>query len=75
MAHILSAEGNTGYGIDQNKRKIWDIFPDTDLRAELINVNEFKVKDGSWVIGNHADQLVPWAPIIASNSGPNTKYH
>ncbi|RKP07659.1 hypothetical protein THASP1DRAFT_16734, partial [Thamnocephalis sphaerospora] len=27
-----------------------------------------------WIIGNHADELVPWIPIIAARSNHNTKF-
>ena len=27
-----------------------------------------------WVIGNHADELVPWIPVMVARSPPNVKY-
>jgi tRNASer (uridine44-2'-O)-methyltransferase len=32
------------------------------------------VYEAEWVIGNHSDELTPWIPVIAFNSGPQTNF-
>ncbi|KAJ2548567.1 tRNA(Ser) Um(44) 2'-O-methyltransferase [Coemansia sp. RSA 1933] len=68
LVHLLNREGYSGYGVDQCSRKVWSNFGnDIDLRAETIE--PFKFEAGtSWIIGNHADELVPWIPIISARS-------
>ncbi|KAJ1818717.1 tRNA(Ser) Um(44) 2'-O-methyltransferase [Coemansia sp. RSA 2599] len=68
LVHFLNSEGFSGYGIDQCSRKIWKCFGgNVDLRAETLAPHEF-VTDADWIIGNHADELVPWIPVIAARS-------
>ncbi|KAJ1854114.1 tRNA(Ser) Um(44) 2'-O-methyltransferase, partial [Coemansia sp. RSA 2703] len=68
LVHLLNSEGFSGYGIDQCSRKVWNNFgEDTDLRAQTLIPYEFTV-DVDWIIGNHADELVPWIPVIATRS-------
>lgn len=44
------------------------------LLAETLIPNETMYEDVDWIIGNHADELAPWVPIIASRSKPLTRY-
>ncbi|KAJ1724759.1 tRNA(Ser) Um(44) 2'-O-methyltransferase [Coemansia erecta] len=68
LVHLLNSEGFIGYGIDQCSRKVWRHFGDgIDLRAQTLVPYEYTV-DADWIIGNHADELVPWIPIIAARS-------
>ncbi|KAJ2707731.1 tRNA(Ser) Um(44) 2'-O-methyltransferase [Coemansia sp. IMI 203386] len=68
LVHLLNSEGYPGYGIDQCSRKVWKCFGnDIDLRAETLAPHAFSV-DVDWIIGNHADELVPWIPVIAARS-------
>ncbi|KAG0077618.1 tRNA methyltransferase 44 [Podila epicladia] len=66
LTHILNEEGHPGKGIDIVSRKVWEIYgPGTQLKV-FENVD--------WIIGNHADELAPWVPIIASRSKPLTRF-
>ncbi|RIA86528.1 hypothetical protein C1645_779488 [Glomus cerebriforme] len=75
LTFILSSEGYVGFGIDLKKRKIWDKFIEkgANLIEEAIQPNLITYPNTDWIIGNHADELVPWIPIIASKSSPFTK--
>ncbi|KAK9718293.1 tRNA(Ser) Um(44) 2'-O-methyltransferase [Basidiobolus ranarum] len=74
LVHLLNEEGYSGYGIDQSSRKVWSLFGEnTKLVSETLLPNEFKVQS-EWIIGNHADELVPWIPIIAARSSYDTKF-
>ncbi|KAJ2341864.1 tRNA(Ser) Um(44) 2'-O-methyltransferase [Coemansia sp. RSA 2673] len=68
LVHLLTAEGYVGYGIDQCSRKVWTHYGQSvDLRAQTLEPYEY-VADVDWIIGNHADELVPWIPVIAARS-------
>ncbi|KAJ2002838.1 tRNA(Ser) Um(44) 2'-O-methyltransferase [Coemansia thaxteri] len=68
LVHLLAAEGYVGYGIDQCSRKVWSHYGQaTDLRAQTLEPYSF-VASVDWIIGNHADELVPWIPVIAAQS-------
>ncbi|KAK3832106.1 MAG: hypothetical protein JOS17DRAFT_742989 [Linnemannia elongata] len=75
LTHILNEEGHKGTGVDIVSRKVWDIYgPNTELKAETLIPNETMYEDVDWIIGNHADELAPWVPIIASRSKPLTRF-
>ncbi|KAF9108093.1 tRNA methyltransferase 44 [Mortierella sp. GBA35] len=75
LTHILNEEGHKGTGIDIVSRKVWDIYgSNTSLQAETLIPNETAYEDVDWIIGNHADELAPWVPIIASRSKPLTRF-
>ncbi|KAJ2700284.1 tRNA(Ser) Um(44) 2'-O-methyltransferase [Coemansia sp. IMI 209128] len=72
LVHLLIAEGYVGYGVDQCSRKVWSHYGrSVDLRAQTLEPYGY-VADVDWIIGNHADELVPWIPVIASRS--NAKF-
>ncbi|PIA18128.1 DUF1613-domain-containing protein [Coemansia reversa NRRL 1564] len=69
LVYLLTSEGYRGYGIDQSARKIWSKYgSQVDLRAQTLEPYNFTT-NADWIIGNHADELVPWIPIIAAQSG------
>ncbi|KAG0025865.1 tRNA methyltransferase 44 [Podila clonocystis] len=75
LTHILNEEGHPGKGIDIVSRKVWEIYgPGTQLEATTIIPNETIFENVDWIIGNHADELAPWVPIIASRSKPLTRF-
>ncbi|CAO3572289.1 unnamed protein product [Mortierella alpina] len=75
LTHILNEEGHKGTGIDIAARKVWDVYGDsTKLEAQTVIPNETVFENVDWVIGNHADELAPWIPIIASRSNPLTRF-
>lgn len=73
LVHILNKEGYEGYGIDISKRDLWESL-DCDLRAETLNPTqktfELDVVDDAdlWLIGNHADEMTGWLPILAART-------
>ncbi|KAJ2802209.1 tRNA(Ser) Um(44) 2'-O-methyltransferase [Coemansia guatemalensis] len=69
LVYLLNSEGYHGYGIDQSARSIWTKYgSQVDLRAQTLEPYNFTTS-ADWIIGNHADELVPWIPIIAAQSG------
>ncbi|KAI1314897.1 tRNA methyltransferase 44 [Mortierella claussenii] len=75
LTHILNEEGHQGTGIDIASRKVWGIYgPETRLEARTVIPNETKFENVDWIIGNHADELAPWIPIIAMRSKPLTRF-
>ncbi|KAJ2455197.1 tRNA(Ser) Um(44) 2'-O-methyltransferase [Coemansia sp. RSA 2336] len=68
LVYLLTSEGYSGYGIDQCARKIWTQYDRrVDLRAQTLEPYQY-TPNVDWVIGNHADELAPWVPIIAARS-------
>ncbi|RIB09591.1 hypothetical protein C2G38_2146477 [Gigaspora rosea] len=76
LTFLLTSEGHEGRGIDVRKRKIWDVFQNkgSKLIVETLQPNVATYPDVDWIIGNHADELVPWIPIIAARSSNITKF-
>jgi hypothetical protein len=73
LTHILTAEGYKGKGIDVRARASWAQYPDT-TQAQL-HVCAFDptssssypfILPGVFIIGNHADELTPWVPVLAT---------
>ncbi|KAH7107609.1 hypothetical protein BKA62DRAFT_683928 [Auriculariales sp. MPI-PUGE-AT-0066] len=79
LTHILISEGYTGKGIDLQSRKSWAAYPDESARH--LHVHKLDptgvIAESSWesasyfspgvfLIGNHADELTPWVPILAA---------
>ncbi|KAH6908841.1 DUF1613 domain-containing protein [Coprinopsis sp. MPI-PUGE-AT-0042] len=57
LTHILTAEGYQGAGIDVQ------FTPSTPLDLES---SSSYFKPGTFIIGNHADELTPWVPVVAT---------
>ncbi|OBZ79249.1 tRNA (uracil-O(2)-)-methyltransferase [Grifola frondosa] len=77
LTHILSAEGYEGHGIDLRARTSWAHYPEstqTQLHVEaldptLITDPSYKslyLRPGVFIIGNHADELSPWVPVLST---------
>ncbi|CAO3621943.1 unnamed protein product [Cunninghamella blakesleeana] len=77
LTYLLTKEGYNGYGVDMVDRKIWKNFNQENnndiLKVESIYPSQVKYQV-DWIIGNHADELVPWIPIIAAKSGVDCKF-
>ena len=77
LTHILVAEGYEGYGIDLRARVSWSHYP-TSTQAHLhvhaldptsennIASKSVYFQPGVFVIGNHADELTPWVPVLST---------
>ncbi|KAL0960258.1 hypothetical protein HGRIS_011889 [Hohenbuehelia grisea] len=76
LVHILTAEGYDGQGIDLRARTSWEQYPPST--QERLYVHAFDpeslcssssehpfFKPGAFIIGNHADELTPWVPVIS----------
>ncbi|KAF8985643.1 tRNA methyltransferase 44, partial [Entomortierella lignicola] len=75
LTHILNEEGHKGTGIDIVSRKVWEVYgSSTHLEAKTITPNETTFEGVDWIIGNHADELAPWIPIVAMRSNPLTRF-
>lgn len=68
LTHILTEEGFSGKGIDLRRRKIWSRFSCSAQLEERMIDPVHETFDAEWIIGNHADELVPHIPGIASRS-------
>jgi tRNASer (uridine44-2'-O)-methyltransferase len=77
LTHILVTEGYKGHGIDVRARTSW--FHYTDATQNSLHVvaldpttlGQSKLQDsylvpGVFLIGNHADELTPWVPVIST---------
>lgn len=71
------SEGYDGLGIDLRARTSWDYYPSASrahLRVEALDPTsssaqpdtEAYIAPGVFLIGNHADELTPWVPILAT---------
>ncbi|KAI7892223.1 uncharacterized protein EV154DRAFT_562429 [Mucor mucedo] len=77
LTFLLVSESYEGYGIDIADRKIWPALCKDKkdmLRVEALYPAQISYPNTEWLIGNHADELVPWIPIIASKSGVDCKF-
>lgn len=68
LVYLLTMEGYEGYGIDIQKRKIWDEYPENVKIIEAPIHPQEVTYDVDWIIGNHSDELTPWIPLIASRN-------
>lgn len=74
LTHILVAEGYDGNGIDLRARTSWAHYPEPT--QAYLHVHAFDpatprtddpyFKSGVFIIGNHADELTPWVPVLAT---------
>jgi tRNASer (uridine44-2'-O)-methyltransferase len=74
LTHILIAEGYDGNGIDLRARTSWEHYPDssrTHLHVHaydptVSSVTTGYLNPGIFIIGNHADELTPWIPVLST---------
>ncbi|KAF9447566.1 DUF1613 domain-containing protein [Macrolepiota fuliginosa MF-IS2] len=73
LTHILTSEGYQGAGIDVRARLSWAQYPEaTQARLHVHAFDPTSVKPSSFfpqdvfIIGNHADELTPWIPVLAT---------
>lgn len=73
LTHILVSEGYSGCGIDLRARTSWSHYP-TATQSHL-HVHAFDpfsaspdpfLKPDVFIIGNHADELTPWVPVLST---------
>ncbi|KAF6756478.1 DUF1613 domain-containing protein [Ephemerocybe angulata] len=74
LTHILVQEGYTGVGIDVRARTSWSHYAaptPSSLRVHAFDPLSLPSDDalfpaGAFIIGNHADELTPWVPVVAT---------
>ncbi|KAI3386416.1 hypothetical protein SNEBB_000923 [Seison nebaliae] len=68
---FLSGHVKRVRGIDVQRRKIWstltEMFSKIELEIGTIEANS-TFEDGTFLIGNHCDELTPWIPLFACRS-------
>ncbi|KAF9511941.1 hypothetical protein BS47DRAFT_1372921 [Hydnum rufescens UP504] len=57
LVHILRECGYTGLGVDVRARKSWPHYPPKMFPMSA---------RGRFIIGNHADEMQPWVPVLAA---------
>ncbi|VDC01628.1 unnamed protein product [Peniophora sp. CBMAI 1063] len=76
LTHILTAEGYAGQGIDLRARVSWEHYPPASraaLRVLALDPTSEELSDtdlpaNAFLIGNHADELSPWVPVLATRT-------
>ncbi|KAJ7506613.1 hypothetical protein B0H11DRAFT_237285 [Mycena galericulata] len=80
LTHILLSCGYTGRGIDLRARTSWQTYP--PATSAHLHVDAFDPRvvlapgaaasvyttPGQFLIANHADELTPWAPLLATRA-------
>lgn len=77
LTHILTSEGYTGTGIDLRARSSWTHYPPATQAALKVHALDptalldpshldLNLTPGVFIIGNHADELTPWIPVLAT---------
>jgi tRNASer (uridine44-2'-O)-methyltransferase len=79
LTHILTTEGYEGMGVDLRARTSWDHYPPstqaclrvyaldpTTLPSSVGLAEDDYLKPGVFIIGNHADELTPWVPVLST---------
>src|SRR6266542_3359501 len=75
LTHILTSEGYHGFGIDVRARTSWGHYSrstQASLKVHAFNLtlddreSQMYFKMGVFVIGNHADEMTPWLPIMST---------
>lgn len=68
-------QGYSGYGMDARARKSWALYAEqgTKLTASLLDApailrGDARLPTGAFLIGNHADELTPWIPLLATST-------
>ncbi|KAF8960443.1 hypothetical protein BDZ97DRAFT_1309829 [Flammula alnicola] len=74
LTHILVSEGYEGYGLDLRARTSWSHYPESTQAALRVlafdptadPASNTYFKPGAFIIGNHADELTPWVPVLST---------
>ncbi|KAI3653648.1 hypothetical protein MP228_001595 [Amoeboaphelidium protococcarum] len=74
LTYLLGKQNWNGLGFDQAKRALWDVLqedlPQLNLQENTIDPrhDSFDIPLNTqrlWLIGNHADELTGWIPLLA----------
>ena len=77
LTHILISEGYHGHGVDVRARTSWRSYPkqsQSHIHVEALDPTNLLdasgtptgLQSGVFVIGNHADELTPWVPVLST---------
>lgn len=73
LVYLLTEEGFEGYGFDLRARKSWAAYkPSPKLitmsldPVQIVESGSSPFPDNSFLIGNHADELTPWLPLLSA---------
>jgi tRNASer (uridine44-2'-O)-methyltransferase len=76
LVHILTLEGYAGAGIDVRARQSWATYDAetqsrlhvaaVDPTSSLVDSTEPWWQPGAFLVANHADELTPWTPVLAT---------
>ncbi|GLB39006.1 putative predicted AdoMet-dependent methyltransferase [Lyophyllum shimeji] len=73
LTHILLQEGYEGRGIDLRARNSWSHYPRSTQDHLVVHAFDPTAiapdpyfQPGIFVIGNHADELTPWVPVLST---------
>ncbi|TFK47629.1 DUF1613 domain-containing protein [Heliocybe sulcata] len=73
LVHILVSEGYLGHGIDVRARHSWTSYPpatQSSLHVHALTptslLPDTYLTPGVFLIGNHADELTPWVPVLSA---------
>ena len=76
LTHILTMEGYSGHGVDVRARTSWSHYPEltqAQLHVESLDPTSCAghpyLRHGVFIIANHADELTPWTPVLATLHG------
>ncbi|SPO20367.1 related to TRM44 - tRNA(Ser) Um(44) 2'-O-methyltransferase [Ustilago trichophora] len=78
LTYILSREGFCGVGLDLRSRKSWASYTshgaklsewsfDPSTLLQPLSSSLSRIWTGAWLLGNHADELTPWLPVLATH--------
>ncbi|SPO21289.1 related to TRM44 - tRNA(Ser) Um(44) 2'-O-methyltransferase [Ustilago trichophora] len=82
LTYILSREGFRGVGLDLRSRKSWTAYTSNGAQLSEWTFNPStlvqppsstdssscsSIWTGAWLLGNHADELTPWLPVLATH--------
>ncbi|KAJ7265456.1 hypothetical protein B0H12DRAFT_1201063 [Mycena haematopus] len=79
LTHILLSCGYTGSGVDLRARTSWETYPvhtQAHLHVDAFDPHVLAVgaeptlytAPGQFIIANHADELTPWTPLLATRA-------
>ncbi|KAF7335321.1 DUF1613-domain-containing protein [Mycena sanguinolenta] len=79
LTHILLSCGYAGVGVDLRARTSWATYPShtqAHLRVDAFDPRvlavdtepTFYTAPGQFVVANHADELTPWTPLLATRA-------
>ncbi len=75
LVYILVSEGYDGYGVNDKKKDIWNIYGQNIILKEMTiqSSDELLLRDCDWIICNNSNVMIPWILVMASRSSYRCK--